>query len=342
MTLRFPAPLVPGDRLGVTAPSSGLPDRLRPRLEFAVRRLRDAGFDVVLGDCLGEGDGVVSAPAADRAAELSALLTDPAVRAVVAPWGGELAVELLPHLDVAALTAADPTWLVGFSDLSTLLLPLTLRTGTATVHAEMLLDTPYRVPAPLRSWLDVVTAPPGGPVEQGATTRHLRGHGPSWVRRPRATRRRYRARGSWRTLRPGPVHASGRLLGGCLDTVSTLAGTPWGDVPAFAAAEAPEGLIVYLDVAEHAAYDAARDLWRLRLAGWFDAATAVLVGRTAAPGSPHLDQDDAVARVLGDLGVPVVLDVDLGHVPPQLALVNGARAELVVDGGERRLTQWLG
>jgi muramoyltetrapeptide carboxypeptidase len=40
-------------------------------------------------------------------------------------------------------------------------------------------------------------------------------------------------------------------------------------------------------------------------------------------------------------GVPVVLDVDLGHVPPQLALVNGARAELVVDGDQRRLTQWL-
>ena len=340
MTLRFPAPLRAGDRIGVTAPSSGLPARLRPRLEFAVGRLRAEGYDVVLGECLGEGDGVVSAPAADRAAELTAMLTDPSIAAVVPPWGGELAVDLLPHLDWTALAAADPTWLVGFSDISTLLLPLTLRTGTATLHAETLLDTPYPVPAPLLSWLDVVTAAEG-PLVQGATTRHLRGEPADWARHPRRTRRRYRERGTWRPLAPGPVHVRGRLIGGCLDTISALAGTAFGDVPGFAAAEAPDGVLLYLDVAEHAAYDVARDLWRLRLAGWFDVASAVLVGRTRAPDSRDLTQRQAVARVLGDLPVPVVLDVDLGHVPPQLALVNGADAELVVDGDERRLTQQL-
>jgi muramoyltetrapeptide carboxypeptidase LdcA involved in peptidoglycan recycling len=35
------------------------------------------------------------------------------------------------------------------------------------------------------------------------------------------------------------------------------------------------------------------------------------------------------------------VDVDLGHVPPQLALVNGALADLVVDEHEARLTQVL-
>jgi len=43
VSLRFPAPLRPGDRIGVTAPSSGVPDALRPRLGFAVehtQRLR--------------------------------------------------------------------------------------------------------------------------------------------------------------------------------------------------------------------------------------------------------------------------------------------------------------
>ena len=341
MSTRFPAPPRPGDRIGVTAPSSGVPHALRPRLGFAVEHLRRAGFEVVLGDCLGAGDGVVSAPAVDRAAELTAMLTDPGTAAVVPPWGGELAVDLLPHLDWSALAAADPTWLVGFSDISTLLLPLTLRTGTATLHGQDLLDTPHPVPAPLLSWLDVAGADPGSELVQGATDRHLRGEPVDWRRRPHCTRRRYRERGTWQPLAPGPVHARGRLVGGCLDTVSTLAGTPWGDVPAFAAAQAPEGVLLYLDVAEHPAYDVARDLWRLRLAGWFDAATAVLVGRTRAPGSRDLTQAQAVAHVLGDLGVPVVLDVDLGHVPPQLALVNGADAELVLDGERRQLTQWL-
>ena len=45
--------------------------------------------------------------------------------------------------------------------------------------------------------------------------------------------------------------------------------------------------------------------------------------------------------MLGDLDVPVVLDVDCGHVPPHLALVNGALAELEVDGDVQRLSQTL-
>src|SRR5687767_10282556 len=121
--IRYPAPLRPGDRVGVTAPSSGVPPGLRRRLEFAVRVVRARGYEVVGGDCL-HADGIVSAPAADRAAELQAMLTDPAIRAVVPPWGGELAVELLPLLDLEAIAAAEPTWLVGYSDLSTLLVPI--------------------------------------------------------------------------------------------------------------------------------------------------------------------------------------------------------------------------
>ncbi len=59
------------------------------------------------------------------------MLTDPTIRAVVPPWGGELAVEVLPHLDMQSIGSAEPTWLVGYSDVSTLLLPLTTGTGMA-------------------------------------------------------------------------------------------------------------------------------------------------------------------------------------------------------------------
>ena len=77
------------------------------------------------------------------------------------------------------------------------------------------------------------------------------------------------------------------------------------------------------------------------LAGWFDRANAVLVARTGAPSSGAFTQRDAVRSALDGLDVPVVLDVDCGHVPPHLALVNGARAELVVTPEERTLTQHL-
>lgn len=79
---------------------------------------------------------------------------------------------------------------------------------------------------------------------------------------------------------------------------------------------------------------------RLRPAG-FDAAVAMLVGRTAGPDDERFSQRDVGRSALGDLGLPVVLDVDCGHLPPHLALVNGALAQVVVDGEQQTVTQTL-
>jgi muramoyltetrapeptide carboxypeptidase len=340
--VRYPAPLRPGDLVGVTAPSSGVPADLLPRLDFCVGDLQRRGYEVVVGECM-DGEHVVSAPAAERAGELMAMLLDPRVRAVVPPWGGELLVEVLPHLDLEALRRAEPTWVVGYSDIFTLLLPLTTVAGMATVHGQNLLETPYEVTHPLAHWLDVVSAARGASIVQGASTAHRRHGFDPWQDDPTYTRYSFDSGGRWSLLDPaaGPVRVEGRLVGGCIETVSMLAGTAYGDLPAFACEHAPEGLLVYVEASGDVATDIARDLWRMRLAGWFDDAQAVLVGRTTAPDADGFTQLDAVRSVLGDLALPVVLDVDCGHVPPHLALVNGALAELEVSGDVQRLTQTL-
>ena len=343
MTIRYPAPLKRGDRIGVTSPSSGVPTDLRPRLEFCIDHLRRHGYEVVVGACM-DGGGAASAPAAQRAEELTAMLTDPGIRAVVPPWGGELAVETLPHLDVPAIASAEPTWLVGYSDLSTVLLPLTTMAGMATVHGPNLMDTPYRVPDSLRSWLDVVALDTSASFTQGPALRHRSGGHDSWQNDPTITEYTLDAPGTWNLLDPGDVgdiRVAGRLIGGCIEVVSTLAGTAYGDLDAFVDEHGPEGLIVYVEAAEEGAFTMARSLWRMRLAGWFSHAQAVLVGRTSAPDAQGFTQLDAVRSALSDLEIPIVTDLDCGHVPPQMVLVNGALAELTIDGSTMALTQHL-
>ena len=67
---------------------------------------------------------------------------------------------------------------------------------------------------------------------------------------------------------------------------------------------------------------------------------AILVARTNAPGSEGgFGQRDAVVDALGMLDVPIVIDVEIGHVPPHLLLLNGAVARVVVDGETREITQ---
>ena len=335
--VRFPAPLEPGDRIGVTAPSSGVGAPLMPRFEACLAALRDRGFDVVVGRCL-DGASHVSASKEERAAELMGMLTDPAIRAVFPPWGGETAIDLLDLLDWEALPAADPTWVVGFSDTTTWMLPLTLRLDWATVHGAMLMDEPYRQPDGLARWSDLASAI--GPVTQRDLGVHRTAAFEDWVADPGLAEYTLDGRRSWSTLVPGPVDVTGRLVGGCIETVTNLAGTPYGDLPGWADRQ-DEGTIVYLEACEDDAFTICRNLHGLRLSGWFDRARAVVIGSTPAPDGDTLTQHEAVEDALGGLGLPVVLDVECGHVAPRMPLVNGALARLVVDGERHEITQDL-
>ncbi|GIH68586.1 S66 family peptidase [Sphaerimonospora thailandensis] len=341
MKIRYPAPLRPGDRVGVTAPSSGIDESLRDRLRVAIRMVEERGYQVVVGECL-DGAGHVSAPAADRARELTAMLTDPGIRAVVPPWGGETAIDLLPLLDWDALREAEPTWLVGYSDMSTIITPLTLLTGVATVHGNNLMDTPYHAPEGLATWLDIVEMAPGTTFTQIPPGRYRARGWDDYRTVPEACEFTLDTPGRWTRLDgDGDVEVEGRLIGGCIETVCNIAGTPYGDIAAFARAMAPEGLIVYVEADGHDAAAICRNLHGMRLAGFFSGAVAVLVGRTRAPGIDSLSQHEAVLDALGGLAVPIIADVECGHVPPYLPIVNGARGRLRYGGHRDELTQTL-
>ncbi|GAA1922445.1 S66 family peptidase [Nocardioides hwasunensis] len=333
--LRFPRPVRPGDRIGVTSPSAGVADAAATRIDFCVEWLRARGYDVVVGDCM-DGAGLTSAPARERAAELTRMLADPDIRCVLPPWGGETAIDLVDLVDWERLADADPTWLVGFSDLSTVLVPVTTRLGWASIHGDNLADTPYAVPDGLLHWLDLV----GG---EGPFVQRGSGLVTDWWRfeeDPRATEWKRVGTGEWELEGGGDLDVTGRLIGGCVETIVNLAGTPYGDVRAWAETF-DEPTIVYVEACEEHAVNICRYLHGMRLAGWFDRAAAVLVGSTVAPDHRDLTQRGAVLDALGRLGLPIVWDLEIGHVPPHLPLVNGALAHVVVDGEVREITQTL-
>lgn len=340
MDTRLPAPLRPGDTIAVTAPSSGVAPPLWPRLDVAVAHLRRRGFEVIEGVCLRDRDDHhVSASKAARADELMALLVDPDVAAVVPPWGGETGIDLLPYLDFDLLAECDPCWYVGFSDTTTTMLPLTVRSGWATLHGLNLMDTPY-APAPgLLHWLDVATSE-GGELTQTAATHRRAGGWDDYAADPEVDEMTLTEPTEWSLLAGTSATFAGPLVGGCIEVLSPLAGTPFADVPGWARAQA-DPPIVLLEAAEGNAFEVARALHGMRLAGWFDRCAGVLIGRTPAPDGPTLTQHGAVRDALGDLDVPVVLDVDFGHQQPMMPLVLGAGTRVEVAGDVQRITQDL-
>lgn len=330
MKLRIPSRLVSGDTIAITAPSSGVPAHLHPRLGLAISALRAKGFRVVEGCCLRQQHKNKSADKHQRAAELMHFLCDPAVKAVMPPWGGELAIELLEMIDFNRLKGINPKWFSGFSDLSTLHLPLTILCGWATLHGPNLMELGARDLDKTTGMLwEILECKRGDAVTQCASEKY-QVEANDWGTATDASFNLTQPT-QWKRLdgQHESVTFHGRLIGGCLDIIARLAGTEFGDIESFKSQHNDEGVILYFENVEMAPCELTRALYSLRLQGWFKNLSGIMIGRSAGPNASDANQQnylDALQSALGDVNIPVLYDVDIGHVPPQMSLVNGAMA----------------
>ena len=341
----YPPPLRPGDVIGIAAPSAGMSDGDQPRLDFCLQKLATLGYQARLGACLWS-EQIVSAPAPDRARELEAMLLDETIAAVMPPWGGELLIDILPLIDWQRLCSAPPKWIIGYSDISTFMFAYTLLTHHATMNGTGFMEIPIEPTDPnLAYWNSVLTLEPGAVFTQHSATLY-QPHDVDWQKNPYATAFDRTAPVEWKCLgrendRSSALQVTGRLIGGTLDVIGMLVSTPFGDLDSFVAHCAPEGLLFYLDNCDFNTAQYCRLLHHLRLSGWFNHVNALLIGRTASEAIAGFSQRDVLVDALSGLEVPVLYDLDIGHRPPQLILVNGARATLEFSPSVKKVTQEL-
>ncbi|SFA78613.1 Muramoyltetrapeptide carboxypeptidase LdcA (peptidoglycan recycling) [Cohnella sp. OV330] len=322
--------------IGVTAPSSGVSEERHSFIRQAVARFERQGYQVAVGETTWTQHKAKSAPARVRAAELNAFLQDGRTDLVMPPWGGELLIEVLEHLDFDRIA---PKWIMGYSDISVLLLAVTLRTGMATAHGTNFVDLRGEWTDPTTAaWEQVLWTGEGESVAQTSSTHHQ----DSWSEAAPAQGVYHLTEPTvWKIVGGERMKASGRLLGGCIDVIRHLIGTPYGDVRAFRERHIPgEPVLWYLENCELATVDMRRSLVQMKLAGWFENCAGILFGRSGVhiprEGYTELDMFEEIAD---ELGLPVAYDIDCGHKPPQLTLVNGAYAEVVVEAGRGTVVQ---
>ena len=130
------------------------------------------------------------------------------------------------------------------------------------------------------------------------------------------------------------ISMSGRLLGGCVDILTLHVGTKYDKVDDFLEKYKDDGFIWYLECCDLDPLSMRRAYWQMREAGWFKYAKGFLIGRPRRFGEEALgvDQYNAVTDILGELGVPIVMDLDIGHMPPMMPIINGAFAEVECAG----------
>ena len=188
-TFSQPPALSAGDRVAVIAPASAF-DRESFEAGLAVIAAR---YEARYQPSILERHRYLAGEDPRRLQELSAALTDPAVRAVFCARGGYGAMRLLGEL--RALREFPPKPLVGFSDITALHLWLQ-SLGRVSIHGPVLTQL-GRLPQVTRARLFAM-------LENASPPAALSGS---------------------QTLVPGV--AEGPLLGGCLSVLTRLLGTPY-------------------------------------------------------------------------------------------------------------------
>ncbi|SFK67235.1 Muramoyltetrapeptide carboxypeptidase LdcA (peptidoglycan recycling) [Paenibacillus sp. 1_12] len=339
-SITYPKALVKGDLIAITAPSSGVSEHLHDLLKQAKCAVEEFGYSVVEGNTIWTQYKCVSASKELRALELQNFLLNKHVSAVIPPWGGEFLMEILPLMDWELLKATPPKWILGYSDISTFLFAYTLLTGCATAHGTNYIDLRSAGPGVISSrWVEVLGTGPNETVEQLSSDLYQS----SWDF-PKAGFK-LDTPTAWKILgnEDDPAYEqlmAGRLIGGCLDTISILIGTPYAPLQAFSEQYCHEtGMVWYLESCEMKAADLYRHLWQMKQCGWFENTNGVLIGRPAGYSpTQNFGLQDALHQVFDDRHIPVIYEVDIGHVPPQLTLVNGAFANVSSIAGRGSIT----
>jgi muramoyltetrapeptide carboxypeptidase len=304
--------LKPGDTVAFITPSTYVSDP--DQLLLSQRLIEAQGLKVKYGRNVKKKSGYLGGTARERLDDLHEAFTDPEVKGVIALRGGYGAGQLLDGLDLD-LIRRHPKVFAGYSDITALHLAIHQKTGLVTFHG----------PTGLSRFSDftfehfkraLFETKPLGRLANPPETRPLRPR--HWTR----------------TIRPG--QARGPLIGGTLTLISTTMGTPF-EIQT-------EGKLLFLEDVDEQPYSMDRMLTQLRLAGKFKGIKGLLIGECAdcAPREfrPSFQNTFTLGEVLdnlvGDLPVPVLSGLVIGHTEDQITLPLGVTASL--DAGQGTLT----
>jgi muramoyltetrapeptide carboxypeptidase len=291
--LRKPRALSPGATIGIAAPAFAVdPDALA----VGEGQLREAGFTTVRRADLTDRSGYLAGDDGRRIRELADLIDDDGVDAILCARGGYGCHRIVAALDPLAVRAAAKP-LIGYSDITTLLLWQRKSAGLVGFHAPMLERRGGMLPEELDSLLRVL----GGevaPVLSGEAHGGGRGEGP--------------------------------LIGGSLTMLAASLGTPWE-------VDTRGAILLFEDVAEKPyvldrllhQLRAAGKLEELAGVGVGHLLDCV------DPKRETPSAEDVVLETLAPLAVPIVLGLPFGHGRPNLTWPFGVRGAL--DGERGRL-----
>jgi muramoyltetrapeptide carboxypeptidase LdcA involved in peptidoglycan recycling len=338
--MKYPENLQKGGTIGFVAPSFGCAtEPYRSGFDNAQKKFRELGFRFQLGpNCYAEeGIGISNTPE-KCAEELMDFYCSAENDCLISCGGGELMCEILSHMDFERLRNASPKWYMGYSDNTNFTYLLATLCDTAAVYG------PCAAAFGMEPWHPALEDAVGILTGECSTV-----HGyDRWEREslkdelhPLAPyhvteKRILQTYVGQRRIGEEHIQMRGRFLGGCMDSLITLLGTRFDRTKEFAERYKEDGIIWFLESCDLNVFGIRRAMWQMEETGWFQHTKGFLIGRPLCFGQEMmgLDAYSAVLETAGRYNVPIVMDVDLGHLPPMMPLIVGSLATVDVNGNE--------
>jgi muramoyltetrapeptide carboxypeptidase len=283
-----PPRLRKGENIGIIAPAGPVdPSELEP----AIGLLESFGHRTVLANQVYDKRGYLAGDDEARLRALHGMFEDETIKAILCARGGYGTLRILDRIDVD-LIRDHPKIIVGYSDITALLLAIYKRTGLITFHGPVVKEFPKNQGKNLRSIFELVRG--------DSLTRFDLTNG--------------------QALKQGK--GTGILLGGNLSLISSLVGTPF--LPSF------KGAILFLEERDEPLYRIDRMLTHLRLSGVFDGIHGFVAGHFKECGDTNA-LNELLLDAVADQNIPVMTGLPVGHGQENMTLPIGLAASLNTD-----------
>lgn len=369
--MRYPDFLIPNGTIGFVAPSFGCAtEPYKSAFDNAQRKWEAAGYKLQLGpNCYAqEGIGISSTPQ-KCGEELWTSYCGKENDCIISCGGGELMCEILDYVDFEKMKQAEPKWYMGFSDNTNMTFLLTTLCDTAAIYgpcASAFGMEPWH--KSIQDAMDLLTGKslrfegydkwekewlkdeehPLLPynVTEPSVIKYILPDGRTNIESLRAREKQDLSKNSeTQSNKAGSgdekektgqieIDFSGRLLGGCMDCLVNLLGTKYDNVCDFTERYKEDGILWFLESCDLNVMSIRRAMWQMEHAGWFEHCCGFVIGRPLCHGQEMmgLDQYQAVYEIIRKYNVPVMMDIDIGHLSPMMPIINGSIGRITGDG----------
>jgi muramoyltetrapeptide carboxypeptidase len=283
-----PPRLARGDHIGVISPAGPVEESdLKQGLDI----LEQSGFRLRLGPHIYDRAGYLAGTDEDRLSDLNAMLEDDEIKAVFCGRGGYGSMRILDRIRYD-LIVKNPKILVGYSDITALLMAVHVKTGMIVFHGPMVRTLGLSDQGNWQSLIRLLTS--DGPVNMDLSGCSI--------------------------LAPG--RATGPLIGGNLSLLCHLLGSRF--MPSL------DGCILFIEDTGEPLYRLDRMLTHLSLSRVLDGISGIIAG--GFEGCPDVSQiNTLLTGIASALKIPLVADFPLGHGEKNIALPIGMLACLDTD-----------